>query len=161
MLNDEEFDFIHEVQSPEGIDTDTLFIPINVLANVMNSFSVYVQSDDAIGEVEAINMRGAILGAGIVGADWDGTINITETFNLTLIKQNIFEYADDEEITIATQTPIGDSVSDVYGLILNRGLDFNFEDSLRITTQTPEYELATELGESLFLEDGDFIVTEK
>lgn len=72
-----EHDFIHEVQTMDGVNTVTLFIPVKPKNNESNEFKVYISSD-AIGSVETLDFRGALSGSGILTSDWSGIITIED-----------------------------------------------------------------------------------
>lgn len=159
VLNDIDVDFIHECQYDEGIDTTTLFLPFVVPATLTQRLDIYVQSDDAIGTVENLDMRGAILGAGVIGATWDGTINIIEAFNLALVGCVSIPFAEGG-VDVSTQIPTPAMCTDLFGLSLEGVIEIPFSDELRIITAVPIYDITDELGDDMFTESGDYIVTE-
>lgn len=159
VLNDIDVDFIHECQYDEGIDTTTLFLPFVVPATLTQRLDIYVQSDDATGTVENLDMRGAILGAGVIAATWDGTINIIEAFNLTLVGCVSIPFAEGG-VDVSTQIPTPAMCTDLFGLSLEGVIEIPFSDELRIITAVPIYDITDELGDDMFTESGDYIVTE-
>lgn len=158
VLNDEALDFIHEEYSNEGNDTQTLFIPFTVSADVPNTLRIYTRSENAAGEVLALNMRGSILGVGISTNDWDGTLSFNDFYNFTLNGGLITNFTDGG-VTFAEDTPTRHELTDVYLFDTCGLLDVNFSDTLKITLHEPEFSRTTEDGDRRLTEENDTRIT--
>lgn len=158
VLNDDPIDFIHEVHVDEGIDTATLFIPFVVEADVFNTFRVYVESDDAAGTIDTLNMRGAVLGVGMSFSEWDGTLSFFDTFSLRLAGKTAVNFVDGDVI-INQLTPDRSTVSDVFSLSTRRKMSVAFDDDMRITLKEKTFRRITEDGSIRMTEDNCYRIT--
>lgn len=160
LLDGEPVDFEHDASAPLGIDTTTLFLPFLVDAGVLHRFEVFVMSEDATGVVERLNMQGAIIGAGIIGADWDGTISVEDVFRVSLVGGLSIPFTDAVEPSVVLFNPLAAGVIDNFALELDGGLKIDFTDGVRVVTSIPEYGAASEDGVQMFTESGDYLVIE-
>lgn len=158
LLNDNELDFIHECKYDKGIDTTTLFIPFQAEPNIFSRLDIYVQSDNAVGVIDSINLRGALLGSGMVVPDWDGTLSFNDTFNLELHGAISHNFGEVLEVNAGEIEKA--EFEETFVLDLVGSYNFAFGDQLNITTITPTYRRITEDGVKRYTENGDYRITE-
>lgn len=152
--------FIHEYQVPLGIHTITLFIPIKAAKNEENTFKVFVRSPNSSGVISFYDFRGAVSGSGIITVDWDGNINVNDSFNISHIGKKTFPF-NDSDIDMVVDSPInGGVITEVYDFEHIGGAEFNFTDELSITTVAPIAKRITEDGRLRFTEADDGRLTE-
>lgn len=157
VVNGTELDFIHEVQCPYGIDTATLFIPFLSNHDANNNFEVKVRSENAVGTIEALDMNGAIIGAGITANEWDGVIELEDELGrITIYAAKIPGMS--EEVSLSMQIPIRVTVEDILNRINEVGMNIKgINERISITMKIGEYPIMTEDGEYILTEDGDTI----
>lgn len=153
-LNDNELDFVHDIYAHSGTDTATLFIPFGVEADLLNTFKVYARSGDTTGTIEALNVRGSILGVGINISEFDGTISLFDTFSQRIRGEKTIHFVDGGAV-LTEYIPEREGVADVFELRLVGGLGIDYEDNIRITLRDKEFRRVTEDGSLRLTEDGE------
>lgn len=156
-INGEENEFIHELQVPAGVNTATLFLPFNINGNFPYNFDIYIQTDGATGTVEPLDLKGAIVGAGIVTNDWDGFIVLEDSMGRLTVHPGLpRDMADDMRLTM--QVPVRITAEDILARITAHGIEVkNLIERPRITMRIGEYPIMTEDGEFILTEDGETI----
>ena len=157
VLNSEEIDFIHEVDM-SALDTATLFLPFAVEPNIYNRFTIYVQSDDAEGLINAMNFRGSILGTGIAVDEFDGTIVADDALSIRL-KGKIQIPIREEFNKVSLDVPLRDAVSDTLAIPLRRKMQIGLREEMSMTLRELEYRIITSDGDYLVTTDDDYMKT--
>lgn len=153
-INGQENEFIHEVQAPAGVDTVTLFLPFNIEGNIPYNFDIYIQSDGAAGTVEPLDLKGAIVGAGIVTNEWDGFIVLEDSMG-RITAYPALPRAMSEEVSISMHVPTTISAEDILDRIIVHGIEVKpLTERVRITMKIGEYKRLLEDGTERITEDG-------
>lgn len=79
MLNSDLLGFVHEEYIHSPVDTMTLFLPVDIEADILESLKLQIQSDTS-GYIEVLDMSGAVIGAGVFSSTWSGTIEVHDDF---------------------------------------------------------------------------------
>ena len=153
-LNGVDIDFIHEVVLDEGTDTATLFIPAVIDSSIPYTFTVSIQSDEAVGTVEPLDLRGALMGVGISEADWSGVIVLEDVFKAIPHKAHIV--ATLREDYIVTKVEMAkETLAETFGGVAHVShIIANLTDDIRVITRAGIYDRRREDGITRTTEDG-------
>ena len=163
VLNEEPLPFIHVCQFPVG---DDLFLPIPVSNEFVNDLKIQIMSTDGAGTIDVGDVNILLQGAGVTTGNWDGYIEIEETYAFPFQAGLGFAY----EETANTDVDFNSSseeleASDSYSFPFQAGLGFTYTETqnTRVTTEARFQKLTTEDGlYNLATEDGDNnIITEE
>lgn len=166
VLNEEPLPFIHVCQFPVGDDTITLFLPIPVSNEFVNDIKIQIMSTDGAGTIDVGDVNILLQGAGVTTGNWDGYIEIEDTYAFPFQAGLGFAY----EETANTDVDFNSSseeleASDSYSFPFQAGLGFTYTETqnTRVTTEARFQKLTTEDGlYNLATEDGDNnIITEE
>ena len=166
VLNNEALPFIHACQFPIGVDTITLFLPIPISNEFVNDLQLEIMSTDGAGSVDVGDVKILLQGAGVTTGNWDGYIEIADTYAFPFQAGLGFAY----EETANTDVDFNSSseeleASDSYSFPFQAGLGFTYTETqnTRVTTEARVQKLTTENGlYNLATEDGDNnIITEE
>ena len=162
LVNSEEDTTIYPSETYiDGNHVLHLMYILPVAANSMNQFEIYMEADG--GDIE-IPQGGVWLyasGAGLVGdGKWDGTITVQDYAPEFEIVEVTFADANDN-VTVATQVPVGDSISETASgwdivAVVFEGAD----DSVTMELHTDVYRRLLEDGSVRITEDGKVRYTE-
>lgn len=157
-LNGEPLPFIHACQFPVGEDTITLFLPIAISNELVNDLRVDIMSTDGVGIVDVDNAKIALQGVGVTTGDWDGFIEIEETYAFPFQAGLGFAYQEGTTVGITTNTSSDEpEAEDEYSFPFQAGLGFAYIETQRtdlntfpiienIETEDGQYKLMTEDG---------------
>ena len=166
VLNEEPLPFIHVCQFPVGDDTITLFLPIPISNEFVNDLKIQIMSTDGAGTIDVGDVNILLQGAGVTTGNWDGYIEIEDTYAFPFQAGLGFAY----EETANTDVDFNSSseeleASDSYSFPFQAGLGFTYTETqnTRVTTEARFQKLTTEDGlYNLATEDGDNnIITEE
>lgn len=158
-LNGTDIDFIHEVNLDASIDTATLFIPAVVEASTPYRFTVSVQSDNAEGLVDPLNLRGAIIGSGVLDVGWNGFIVVGDVYS-PVINGYKAVFRADESFTVKVLPVEAIRLAEVLeGVFSSNHTIPAFDDDVRFIIRTDSYEMDTEDNEAIITEDGERLIS--
>ena len=157
-LNGEVLPFIHVCQFPIGDDTVTLFLPIAISNEFVNDIIVEIMGDEAVGIVDVGNAKIALQGVGVMTGNWDGFIEIEDTYSFQFKKGLGFDYEDDAETT-TNSSSVNPAATDTYAFGFGAGIGFAYSETqntdlktfgvvLGIATEDGSYHLTTEDGQN-------------
>lgn len=156
-INGVEMDFIHVCQVPRGEHTLTLFLPLPTVEGQSNTLYVYISSTENV-IIESSEFKGSVYGAGLVSAEWDGTIEVSDRFSLKSHKNNSIAYIDDD-VSASFIVPNTSSFEDVFSLKSKSKLKLGYSEEMRMTLTEPEFLLVTNDDDYIVTNDDDYIRT--
>jgi len=165
VLNGTPLLFTHVCQFPIGEDTITLFLPIPISNEFVNDIKIDIMSGDGAGTIDVGDVNIALQGTGVTTGNWDGYIEIKETYSFPFHAGLGFSYTETENTGISLSSSIDElEASDSYSFPFQAGIGFSYSETnnTRITTEVQVLKLTTEDGlNNLTTEDGlNNIITE-
>lgn len=155
--------FIHIVQCPTGENTITIFLPVAVTNEYVNDINIEIQSDDGYGTIDTGDVQVTLQGVGVTTGDWDGYIEIEETYSFPFHAGLGFSYSDDAEVE-TNSNAISVSASDSFAFPFHAGIGFSYSETqdTRVTLESLSFKLTVESGDGHLLteEGGENIITE-
>ena len=123
--------FYPEKSCIDGKHILTLFYPLSsVIENSENTFEVYLSIIGGTLTIGELQIRATISGQGLVAGigDWNGRINITETFDNIAFTGMDFSFDELTDNAMVQFPPRNDfSVRQVFGHIAFTGMDFGYD----------------------------------
>lgn len=123
--------FYPEKTCVDGRHILTLFYPLSsVIENSENTFEVYLSITGGTLTIGELQIRATISGQGLVAGigDWNGRINITESFDSIKFTGMDFSYASLTDSTMVQFPPRNDfSMRQVFEAIAFTGMDFGYD----------------------------------
>lgn len=147
--------FIHVCQFPVGLDTITLFLPVNITNEQINEVVVEIMSTDGEGTVAVDNCHIVIQGVGVTAGVWDGYLEATDEYQFNIQEGIGFTY-DDSTSSYSEGEPQRDNARDTYSFgVGSDGIAFGYTDIGRVVMDVAVNRILTEDGESTIItEDG-------
>jgi hypothetical protein len=123
--------FYPEKTCVDGRHILTLFYPLSsIIENSENTFEVYLSITGGTLTIGELQIRATISGQGLVAGigDWNGRINITESFDSIKFTGMDFSYASLTDSTMVQFPPRNDfSMRQVFEAIAFTGMDFGYD----------------------------------
>lgn len=158
LINSEEDTTIHPVESYiDGNHIMHLMYILPLAPNDTQYFDVYLKANGGDIKIPASGVWMYASGAGLVGeGKWDGTIKCEDGATIWTLVDVSFKNASDN-VSVNTQVPTGDSVSDNATAITLIDITFaSVTDSIFVETHTDSFPLITEEEDALMTEDGNY-----
>lgn len=162
LINSEE-DELHPTET--WIDGDHVLHLMYILpleANSVNIFDVYMRSVGGTITIEQGGVWFYASGAGLAGdGKWDGSVNIQEAASSWQLLEIAYFAPATDSISIATQSPVGETLSDTVAAWNLGSLTFaSLNDSASVVLHSDSVPIYTESGESLTDENNEGFYTE-
>jgi hypothetical protein len=135
-----------------------LFLPIPISNEFVNDIKIDIMSGDGAGTIDVGDVNIALQGTGVTTGNWDGYIEIEDSYSFPFHAGLWFSYTETENTGISLSSSIDElEASDSYSFPFQTGIGFSYSETqnTRITTEVQVLKLTTEDGlNNLATEDG-------
>lgn len=131
MNNEEIANFYPTKTCSTSKDFLTLFLPITqVVENSSNTLSVYLKASSGVVNIEEGQIKATISGQGLVAGvgEWNGRIDVSDTFSSILIPQTNFTIENfTDTLVISQQFVVSQAITQNISNVLIETTDFNID----------------------------------